>query len=225
MKTFETWKEHAMKTWPNLDEQTLRAIYEDISKEQGLDAIVKALNAYSEEEGFEDHYTLEELRRDMDNGEELGIMFTTHGANEEHLLQASYDLNSLRLVGYLDGAEIQSVNFQNLGQIADDIRNSSWDSYYSWMTDAEEVQAVLDLETAECDVCYAFNPMVYEHAEDLQKAYREKTGDDPDFMGRFDQGKAGTWCMDHDDDLGSSWLRTLLDCRADALAYYEEVTR
>ena len=220
MRTFETWKEHAMKTWPGLDEQTLRAIYDDIEREKDLEAIVKALNDYSEEEGFEDHYTLEELRRIMDSGEELGIMFTTHGANEEHLLQASYDLDGLRLVGYLDGIEIQSVDIQNLGQIADDIRSSSWDGYYSWMTDAGEVQAVLDLESAECGLYWAFEPLIYERAEDLRRAYSERSGD----SGDFDKERAVTWCIEHDDDLGDERLRTALDERADALAYYEEVT-
>jgi hypothetical protein len=139
-------------------------------------------------------------------------MFTTHGPNEEHELQVSYDLSRLRLVGYLDGTEVQAQEFNSLEEIIEDIQSSSWDDYYSWMTDADEVQTVIALEDAACSVCYLFNPYYYDRAEELRKAYREKSGD----LEEFNQSRAGFWCMDNGDDLDDDRLR-------DALRYYDEV--
>lgn len=212
MRTFETWKESAAQTWPGLDEKSLRSIYDSLTREETLSDLVEALNEYDDGEGWARSHDLDEVLRSLDGEEEVGVMFTTHGANEEHELQVSYDLSRLRLVGYLDGTEVQAQEFNSLEEIIEDIQSSSWDDYYSWMTDADEVQTVIALEDAACSVCYLFNPYYYDRAEELRKAYREKSGD----LEEFNQSRAGFWCMDNGDDLDDDRLR-------DALRYYDEV--
>ena len=146
------------------------------------------------------------------DGSGLGVMYTNVGANNEHDLQVDYDLLACRLVGYFDWEEVISDDMDDLHAIAEELRYMTWEDYYSWITDAPEVQHAQEVEDLECEICWLFNghhnPAT---SGDLAAAYVQKSGD----MEPFDQGRAGDWCIAHNDDLGDEKMRKALN------AYYE----
>ena len=184
-----------------------RNLFEDL-----VDAFYEYDNGEYDKDGRD--WCEAQVYKALAHGDEIGVMYTTCGANEEHDLQVSYDLQGCRLVGYLDDDEVISETFTDLFVLADDLRNGWWDGYYSWITDAEEVQHAIDLEDCECNVCYRFSQHINPATSaDLRTRYREATGE----TGEFSQADAGRWCIEHNDDLGDASLREALN------AYYREI--
>lgn len=157
--------------------------------------------------------SLREVEEHIAKQYELGVMYTEAGANNEHTLQVSYDLQELRLIGYLDEEPVIVQQFDSIEDLADDIRCNDWEEYYSWISDTPEVTHVGLVEDLECEVCYLFNARYNPStAADLVATYIQRSGDREEFS----QGRAGDWCIEHNDDLGDARLRDALN------AYYRE---
>lgn len=210
MKPFNEWKKDAARTWPGQTEDELRRIYENLQHEKELDDLLNALDGYDQED----------IEAALDGSGEIGVMYTTIGPENEHELQVSYRLGELRLVGYLDNFQVAKQDFDSLPDLTEDILESEWEDYYSWILEAPEVQTVQAYEDAVCDCNYHFTSYYNQHADELEAAYRAKSGDTGD---ELSIAAAGDWCREHDDDLGDAELRAKLEAYKAAEARYLEL--
>lgn len=231
MKTFEVWKkETGLKHWPNADEQTLRRMWEDenryTAKEKLIDLLLGAFREYGDEEEYE--YARDEIERSLAGQGEVGVAYTTCGLAEEHELQASYDLEDMRLIGYLDEEEVISIQFDDLEQLARDVRESTWDDFYSWMTDAEQVRKAQD-EGDYAGNIFRLYAGYYnaDQAEYLQRVYSEHSGNpmprsEQEDPLRNDLNIMTWWLIDHNDDLGDIKVRDALDEYYSVMEEYDD---
>ena len=97
---------------------------------------IQVYTDYCDREGFE----TDEL---SENDNEFGVMFTTDGEDyltdeagniigcvEDHL-QATYFLDQLALIYFVNDEEVARETFNSIDEMADDLEDASWDAFYS----------------------------------------------------------------------------------------------
>lgn len=103
-----------------------------------LERFVAAYNEYCEGEFGNDEITVEEALKEN----ELGVCYTTCGYDEEYGLeddgleyQVSYNLQKKTLEYYIDRINVMREEFNSIGEMVDDIKSASFQTYYEIVND------------------------------------------------------------------------------------------